>query len=181
MDLGAYANIENLAEIAERNNIIVPRLRGYRLMSEEESVNINDLFEGVEVSCVERLCRSQPFWSTRADSYLISDYTDYLKRYYLVGKNGGGFNVRWERIHGWKRKTLKTCIHNKKQEIRRQYETWNKYAGKDGFLYIHARIGGGNWPYYFKDVIDKPWFIEKVDDSFDSTYCDIYARIEHDN
>ena len=23
----------------------------------------------------------------------------------------------------------------------------------------------------------KPWFIEKVDDYFDSTYCDIYVRI----
>ena len=74
----------------------------------------------------------------------------------------------------------KKAAYSEYKEIRRQYETWNKYAGKDGFLYIHARIGGGNWPYYFKDVIDKPWFIEKVDDSFDSTYCDIYARIEHD-
>lgn len=24
------------------------------------------------------------------------------------------------------------------------------------------------------------WFLEKVDDSYDSTYCDLYARIKPD-
>ena len=36
MDLGAYSQTEDLDEIAKRNNIHVPRLRGYRLMKNEE-------------------------------------------------------------------------------------------------------------------------------------------------
>lgn len=32
MDLGAYAQIEELEELAKLNGIQVPRLRGYRLM-----------------------------------------------------------------------------------------------------------------------------------------------------
>jgi hypothetical protein len=60
----------------------------------------------------------------------------------------------------------------------RQWELWNKYAGKDDILYIHARIGSENWSYYGKEVVGKPWFLEKVDDAYDSTYCDIYAKIK---
>ena len=39
-----------------------------------------------------------------------------------------------------------------------------------------------NWTYYdcHKDVATKPWFIEKVDDNFDCTYCDIYVKISSD-
>ena len=49
-------------------------------------------------------------------------------------------------------------------------------------LCIHARIGGGNWSYYDGPELSKqPWFIEKVDDAFDSTYCDIYAKIVYLN
>ena len=65
------------------------------------------------------------------------------------------------------------------KEYRKQFETFNKYCGRDDVLYIHARIGGGNWPYYDGPELSKqPWFIEKVDDAFDSTYCDIYAKIK---
>ena len=59
-----------------------------------------------------------------------------------------------------------------------QYAVWNKYVGRNDILYIHARIGGGNWGSYYTEVVDKPWFLEKIDDAFDSTYCDIYAKIE---
>ena len=45
-------------------------------------------------------------------------------------------------------------------------------------MYIHSRIGGKNWSHYYKEVVDKEWFLEKVDDCFDSTYCDIYAKIK---
>ena len=108
MDLLAYSQIEDLKEIAKENGIECPRLRGYRLMSEESPIDLQ--FE-----------------------------TDNEKK---------------------------------------QYKVFNKYVGRNDILYIHARIGGGNWPYYKDQVIDKPWFIEKVDDAYDSTYCDIYAKIK---
>lgn len=68
-------------------------------------------------------------------------------------------------------------IHNWVKEIKTNYLVFNKYIGREDILYIHARIGGGNWKDYFKDVINQPWFIEKVDDPYDNTYCDIYAKI----
>ena len=44
---------------------------------------------------------------------------------------------------------------------------------------IHARIGGPNWEYYGGPLLKlEPWFLERVDDGFDNTYCDIYARIK---
>ena len=87
--------------------------------------------------------------------------------------------IRWDRIHGKKRKILKFEIKKKQRRILKQFEIFNKYVGRDDVLYIHARIGGGNWDYFGgPELAKQPWFIEKVDDSFDSTYCDIYASIK---
>ena len=177
MDLGAYAQIEDISKIAKDNNIDCPRLRGYRLMSQEEPVNIKDMYNGIDVYCVENLCVSKPFWNYNSNVSCFDLETDYYIKKYIGGKDDHKY-VRWNKIHGWKRKVLKTYIHKCKMRIKRQYDIWNKYVGRKDILYIHARIGGGNWFYYYKEVVDKPWFIEKVDDNFDSTYCDIYARIK---
>lgn len=177
MDLGAYANIEDLDELAKKNGIVCPRLRGYRLMSEEEKVDLKEVTEGIDKRCLHYLCTSEPLWSTKPKWYSWDSYTDYLCKYYGGDIFDDTSVVRWDRIHGKKRRILKTAIHNKKKEVLRQYEMWNKYVGRPDILYIHARIGGGNWSSYRSDVVNQPWFIEKVDDSFDSTYCDIYARL----
>lgn len=185
MDLGAYVQIEDLDKIAKDNGIEVPRLRGYRLMKDEKPVSMSEMIvkKDIAISCVKDLCENHPFWSTNPKWSESSSYIDYLKSYYLVsGRDEDGYieytDIRWDRIHGWKRKVLKTYIHNEIKRQTKQWELWNKYAGRDDILYIHARIGGGNWKYYFNQVIYQPWFIEKVDDSFDNTYCDIYARIK---
>ncbi len=178
MDLGAYTQINDLNEIAKENNIEVPRLRGYRLMKNEEYVDYSEMFVNVDIECVEDLCEASPFWSNHPEYWTSNNYIDYLKHFFLEYKDGEPIKVRWERIHGWKKKRLKLAIHNKKKRIASQFETWNKYVGRNDILYIHSRIGGFNWSYYFREVVEKPWFIEKVDDCFDSTYCDIYAKIK---
>lgn len=185
MDLGAYVQIENIDKIAKDNGIEVPRLRGYRLMKDEEPVNISEMVvkKDIAIKCAEDLCESQPFWDVNANWSESSSWTDYLKELYLVaGRDKGGHkeytDIRWDRIHGWKRKVLKTYIHNEIKRQAKQWKLWNKYAGRDDILYIHARIGGYNWPHYHDQVDTKPWFLEKVDDSYDSTYCDIYAKIK---
>lgn len=182
MDLGAYMQIEDLEKLAKANGIEVPRLRGYRLMKDEQKVDYTHMFKGIDIECVEEFCTSYPFWSNNPIYSEFSSYTDYLKHLYLEYeqniKHNEPIRVRWERIHGWKRKRLKLAIHNYKKRIKMQYDTWNKYVGREDVLYIHARIGGNNWPYYCGEVIGKPWFLEKVDDYYDSTYCDIYGRIK---
>ncbi len=130
------------------------------------------------------LCRSRPFWDMNSCSQEFSSRTDYLINYYLIeGINEDGrkvfVDIRWDRIHGKKRKVLKFAIKKQKKRIQQQFDIWNKYAGKDKVLYIHARIGGNNWECFGGDeLIKQPWFLEKVDDHFDGTYCDIYASIK---
>lgn len=175
MDLGAYTQIDRIEGIAKKNGIEVPRLRGYRLMSEEQLVDIKPFFDGMAGTCCCKLIESS--WGA-SEWYELNEWTDYCKSYYTRKINGGGCEPRWDRIHGFKRKKLKFEIKKKKRAILKQYETYNKYCGRYDVLYIHARIGGGNWLYYCNQVINQPWFIEKVDDAYDSTYCDIYARIE---
>lgn len=178
MDLGAYVNIDNLSKIVETNSINVPRLRGYRLMSEEKPLTEEEIQEAVTVAVrylYERMCQCIPKFTLHPWYREFSYETDIVMRKFL-DENG---ELRWNLIHGKRRKNIKFAIKKQKEKVRKQYETWNKYAERKDVLYIHARIGGNNWLYYGGDEIEKQsWFLEKVDDYYDSTYCDIYARIK---
>lgn len=175
MDLGAYAKIDDLSNIMKDNGISVPRLRGLRNMKFEEPVDIRTMYKDIEKKCVEDLCNSVPSWTLYSNLRCYSRANERKLNYYTV--NNG---INWKHIRGKKRKILKTYIHNEKKRYERQYSIWNKYCGREGILYIHARIGGRNWSYFGGPelVAKQPWFIEKVDDAFDCTYCDIYARIK---
>lgn len=185
MDLGAYSQIDDLGAIAKENNIVVPRLRGYRLMKYEEPVSaekINQIMEDMDIEVCKDLCCSCPFWKN-SNCHEYSYRTDCLCDYYLISEDDDGYErytgIRWDRIHGWKRKVLKFEIKKQRRAIQKQFDIWNKYAGKDNVLYIHSRIGGYNWNEYGGNKLMKePWFLDKVDDYFDSTYCDIYATIK---
>lgn len=184
MDLGAYAQIDALEEIAKVNNIDIPRIRGYRLMKDEEPVSKEDIKQMIkdsEVSVAKLLCAAIPFWSTKPKCWEFSSYTDYIKDFFLTKNEKGNYiDIRWDRIHGWKRKVLKFQIKKKKKQIQRQYDVWNKYAGQEDVLYIHSRMGGNNWKSFEgkAKLMRQPWYLDRVDDAFDSTYCDFYARIE---
>lgn len=178
MDLGAYVQIDGLSQIAEENGIDVPRLRGYRLMSEEKPLTEEEIKEEVTRTAhwiYEQMCQGIPIFSPHPRWYEHSRKTKAIMKKYL-DENG---DLRWNLIHGKKRKNAKWAIKKQTNAVRKQYETWNKYAGKTDILYIHARIGGINWNSYKTEIENKPWFLEKVDDYFDSTYCDIYAKINN--
>ena len=70
MDLGAYAQIGDLTKIAEENGIEVPRLRGYRLMSEETPINYKDWCENIEIDICNNLCEADPFWNPNTCCYV---------------------------------------------------------------------------------------------------------------
>lgn len=186
MDLGAYIQIGELGKVAKENNIYIPRLRGYRLMEKEDPVpqeEISEIIKSCEVDVCEKLCRSLPFWDPNAYCTSYGDKTDCLCNYYLVSdiKDGHTYfsDIRWDKIHGWKRKILKFEIKKKEKHIQEYFDTWNKYAGKKNVLYIHARLGGMNWSNYDANKLSQePWFLEKIDDYYDETYCDIYASIK---
>lgn len=188
MDLGAYMQIDDLEQIAKDNGIEIPRLRGYRLMSEESPIPAEDTKKRKKecaIGVAEDLCAAYPFWSLNPEWLSWNDHTERLQEYYLVkGKDEDGnesfVDIRWDRIHGKKRKTLKYAIKKKQREIQAQDDAWNQYAGKEGVLYIHSRMGGGNWA-AFEDkdsIVKQPWFLERVDDCYDCTYCDFYAKIK---
>ena len=108
-----------------------------------------------------------------------SSRTDQIRKRYLLKESEGNSGIRWDRIHGKRRKKLKYAIKRRKRRVLAQFEAFNKSAGRSDVLYIHARIGGRNWETYGgKDLEKQPWFLEKVNDHFDGTYCDIYAKIE---
>ena len=186
MDLYAYAQIDKLDEIILKNNIVVPRLRGLRLMSEEKRMTEEEMAEEIKKTMpyvAENLITSVPTFKLNANCFEYSSWTDLLRQYYLEYDpeiKSRPVKIRWDRIHGWKRRNLKFAMKQKEKRMRQQWDTFNKYVGRDDVLMIHARIGGGNWSSYYKEVQYEPWFIEKVDDSFDRTYCDIYARIKNE-
>lgn len=179
MDLGAFCQIEDLEEIMVKNGIVVPRLRGIRLMSDEEPIsqeNINKRAKSIGLYECESACESNFKWNPFC--FTISKRTRKLKRKYIVyDEKHYPIDIHWDAIHGYKRKLFKYNMKKAEKRVKENYSIFNKYCGRSDVLYIHARIGGGNWPSYKDEVENQPWFIEKVDDPFDSTYCDIYARI----
>lgn len=191
MDLGAYVQIDDLGKIMEDNGIDVPRLRGLRLMKDEKPVPDDELKTMAKVEGLRRcadLCRSLPPFNWNACVSELSARTDALIEYYCVLpryasgliNHGDPIDIRWDRVHGKKRKAFKYVIKKAKKEVYQQYEMWNKYAGRSDVLYIHCRLGAGNWDYYKGwDIIEsQPWFLDKVEDNFDNTYMDIYAKIK---
>lgn len=186
MDLGAYANIELLSEVANANSISVPRLRGYRYMKIETPVSEKDLESQAHESAMDKC--EDVLREVGDSTYEYSLRTDRRIKKYMIRKRVTidedlhvvrPVAVKWDAVHGKLRKKLKFAIKRAEREYRKQYEAFNKYCGRDDVLYIHARIGGLNWDYYGGHELERqPWFLEKVDDSYDSTYCDIYAKID---
>ena len=179
MDLYAYSKIGDLDSLAKANGIDVPRLRGYRLMKDELPIGDEELKSLIKENAVEvakDLCEAEPFWSSNPMYYESGPWTDQLKDYYV---NSETDEIRWDRIHGWKRKVLKFEIKKKKRKILKQFEMFNRYAGAENVLYIHSRMGGNNWTAYEEktELMNQPWFLGRVDDYFDSTYCDFYAYL----
>ena len=180
MDLGAYTKIDDLSQVMRDNGISVPRLRGLRLMSEEKPLTKEDLEEQINDQwlwkCEEMCCAKFRF---DAGWMSISAKTRAIEKHYLIKKGAYATGVRWNNLHGKKRKLFKFARKKVAKRVHRTYDTFNSYCGREDVLYIHARIGGGNWDYYGgAEIAKQPWFIEKVDDAFDCTYCDIYARIK---
>lgn len=178
MDLGAYAQIEDIGKYLHENNIHldIPRLRGYRLMSQEQKVEYNDA-TGLHF-VLEDMLTSYPRWACDG-CHVYSWRTRAAKKKYLVYDGDEAVDIKWELVHGKNRKRAKLLIKQHRRAVKKQLDTFNKYVGNDNILYVHARIGGKNWDYFdaYKTVARQPWFIEKVDDFFDDTYCDIYVDL----
>lgn len=147
MDLYAYSQIDKLDELVKANGIDIPRLRGYRLMSEEKVIPEDEIERQARLAYREtkQLYTPTPHFS-------------------MVGYNN--------------RREIKGRARHYAKLTRKQLRTYNKYAGKEGVVMVHARIGGNNWRYHGGPLLEmKPWFIEKVDDGADDTYCDIYVKV----
>lgn len=184
MNLKAYSQIEDLMPVLQSTGIEIPRLRGLGLMKNEEPVNqtdLNEILHSMEILAVQNLCESFPAWDFYSCCSELCPATDRrIKKYMILDEDGDPISIRWDRIHGKKRKTAKYAIKQYKKAVIDNIKVFNKYAGRDDVLFVHARIGGDNWNYFNGPsiVASHPAFLEKVDDYFDSTYCDIYLKID---
>lgn len=187
MDLGAFAQIEDLNKILSKNNIIIPRLRGLRLMKNESPISKEEfdlMYSKSEFEEVEDAIRSN-FKNTCCYEYSLRTDKE-VEKYIEFEKLENGdidhfkpIKIYWEKLRGEKRKFVKYMIKKRHKRIKNQYTMWNNYCGKDNVLYIHARLGSGNWDSYECDKIIKsqPWYLNHIEDSYDCTYVDIYAKI----
>lgn len=175
MNLGAFFNIGNLKPIAKANGIDVPCLRGYWLMKNKKKLTNDDISEmcrDITIEAIEKLIASN--WKELPyREYSIK--TTKRNKHYLNDTDFDKMVIRWDRIHGKKRKIAKWECKKSCRNVIRQMNMFNKYAGRDDVLYIHARLG--NWLDIMSDIKKKSWYLESINDSFDSSYCDIYAKI----
>ena len=62
MDLGAYVQIENLDELAQKNGIDIPRLRGYRLMEMCKPYTLEEMAEAASSVVRAYANMDEPEW-----------------------------------------------------------------------------------------------------------------------
>lgn len=183
MDLGAYAQIENLESIMKENGISVNRLRGLRLMANEEPVTAEEIAEAKKnqlSSDLRNLVEARPRWSFNPHWHEYSRRTKKkLRQYYVMDEKGYDvLGIRWENLHGKARKMVKYVLRHSGKNTEENLAMFNRFVGRNDVLYIHARQGSGNWSSTtHNDYRTKPWYICSIDDPYDPTYCDIYAKI----
>ena len=148
MDLYATAQKEKYASMIE--GMEIPRLRGLRYMAEETLATEKE---------IEKACKYCYHETYRLD--------------HKYGHTGRRFHLCYDD------RVPRRNARRSAKRTRKQMETFNKYVGRTDVMMVHARIGGCNWKEYGGFWLEKkPWFIEKVDDGFDPTYCDIYVRVK---
>lgn len=60
----------------------------------------------------------------------------------------------------------------------KQLTAYNKHVKEEGVWMVHARVSDNSWiANGGRDIEKQPWFIERVKDGMDATYCDIYVRV----
>lgn len=175
MDLYAYAQIEDLEKLLEMNGIKdIKRLRGLRLMATEKLVSEAEIKKEIRSNLKYDL---EAFFAYDPEfGCWCYDEMARINAEWFLYKDG---TPNWKRIHGKLRKAIKFEMKKSARKVRAEFEMFNKYVGREDVLYIHTRTGGNNWNYYecYK-YLSEPWYLDHVDDCFDSTYCDIYAKID---
>ena len=186
MDLGAYVQIKDIEPLVQKNGIDVSRVRGYRLMKDEKPVSELELKDIInDNACYkieEMLSLDMEFFRlTGLKAYSGETPAIKKKKYLYEYKIGEDYKVgvKWNNVHGKLRKRMKFIYKQVKKGVYDQYGIWNKYAGQDNVLYIHAKLGSWNWSdKWHKDCASEDWYLDSCDDSFDRAYCDIYARLK---
>lgn len=174
MDLYAYSQIDKYQKILEDNKIEIMRLRGLRLMEEEELVTEDGIKERLENDRLEILVNwlqqhSDVCWSSE---HANDDHPAFI----WDEKHENVIDYDFSKVHGADRQAIKYRWARNERNVRAQFTLFNKYVGQN-VLYVHARQGGGNRKWYPIDT-KHPMYLADVDDAFDATYCDIYYDLD---
>lgn len=179
MDLYAYSQIENLETILQINNIEIRRLRGLRLMRQEEAISEEEINKIVEDQKLENAIRwlKQRCWDVWSSSKDNKVHKAFIYKTVPDKYHEGEFEkkivaIDWSKVNRKDRNIIKLVNREDEKRIRTNFKMFNSYIGKD-VLYVHARQGGGNRDYYPIDT-SHPMYLSDCDDWWDSTYCDIY-------
>lgn len=178
MDIGSYMQIDDLKYLLKENHIEIQRLRGLRLMKEEELISNEQLKKEVKEAKKDYAIE---WLRQHSDSMWCSTNAQYCHHKSFICKtNEDGkkevIDVDFTKVHGEDRKHIKFIWKKIEAAYTNQYEMFNKYVGKN-VLYVHARQGGNNRDWYPIDT-KHPMYLDDVDDAFDNTYCDIYYDLD---
>ena len=150
----------------------------FKLMSNKKPVSPEEISRRKNEDAVyilKRLVSNYPAWtinkiygySWRLGSTLKWDH-------YMTKDENGEYNgIRWDRIHGKHRKVLKYKLKKNNEIIDKQYNTWNKYAGRKDVAYMYTY-----WYYLDNEVLDQSCILERICDHFDPDYYYVYAKID---
>lgn len=161
-----------MENILLENGIDIPRLRNYMSMADEKPHDISGIEKLFTLISVDDAVESG--FNMHPTYYKINRRICRLRKIIYDSKNNV---IRWDRIHGRRKKVLKYILKRNLRAVRKQYDMFNKYCGRKDVIYVDCRCGGANWRAYGNEIKAQPGYLEHCFDSFDSTYCDVYFKI----
>lgn len=119
MDLFGYLQIDRLQDVADKNGISIPRVRGYRLMSEEKAVTKEELQEDIVDSLAlvyeKAIFHFKGNYSDEGVNKLkkklfIRDYAPITLSNGMTVSVGRTVDLRWNLLHGKNKKIMKYMV-----------------------------------------------------------------------
>lgn len=174
----------DLVTYLENNGVKVPRMHNVELCKELTPYNDGEVLLNLymfESNVLSDLLASG--WTNNFFCY-GRRFKKAVKKYakkYVYSSDGNDYHFLapiWDNIHGKHRKILKFEFKKMNKQFNKYREAWDRYAGRSDVIVVRARIGGSNWISYDGKftIASKPIFLEKVDDPYDNTFCNIYFK-----
>ena len=149
-----------------------------RITTEQE---LKNAIKHNEIENIVGLIDNDQRWNDSRIESTSSGYMRYPKRcrYVELDRSTGlETSVKWENIHCKHRKIAKFLCKKGRKRILNNFNTFNKYVGRNDILRICLWTHTDDQHYFAKNLIKHSSFVEQVCGACDDDYSNMYFKVD---